>query len=109
MRDANLTLFEVGATIRYTRNSCSPFRAEYRLKQVVQAFDEKDAKRQLILGISEKLDELLGNIIAINVSEIKLHIDYVAPHIKENSQILNPSHFGPDILIPRYFVLENTS
>ena len=107
MRDANLALFEVGATIRYTQYSCSPFRAEHRLRKVVQAFDEKDAKRQLVLGLSEKLDELLSDVIAINVSEIKLHIDYVAPHVKGNSEVLNPSHFAPDIPIPRHFILEN--
>jgi len=107
MRDVNLTLFEVGATIRYTQYSCSPFGAVHRLKQVIQASDEKDAKRQLVLGLSENLDELVSNIIAINVNEIKLQIDYVAPHIGENSQISNPSHFASDIPIPRYFILEN--
>ncbi|HIC91830.1 MAG TPA: hypothetical protein EYP21_07205 [Syntrophaceae bacterium] len=109
MRDVNLTLFEVGATIRYTRHSCSPFRAEHRLKQVVQAFDEKDAERQLVLSLSENLDELLSNIVAINVNEIKLHIDYVAPHTGESTQILNPSYFASDVPIPRYFILENRS
>jgi hypothetical protein len=76
---------------------------------VVQASDEKDAERQLVLSLYEKLDELLSSINAINVSQIRLHIDYVIPYTGEPEKILNPSHFPPDVPIPRYFVLENRS
>jgi hypothetical protein len=109
MADDNLSLFEVGVTVKYTRYSCSPFASEYRFRKVVQAFDEKDAERQLALSLYENLDELLSNINAINVSEIRLRIDYVIPHTGERDRVSNPSHFPSGVPIPRYFVLENRS
>lgn len=109
MTDDSLNLFKVGVTLRYTRYSCSPFAAQYRFRKVVQAFDEKDAERQLVLSLYENLDELLSNINAINVSEIRLHIDYVIPHTGERDRVSNPSHFPSDVPIPRYFVLEKRS
>ena len=100
-----MAVYRVALALRYTRISCRPFGARLELDKLVEAESEQDAVRQACLCLDADLEQVMGNVNAINVSEFPVDIVAVEPAVAGAGELWNPRPFPRGQAIPRHLVV----
>lgn len=98
-----MRIFRFRGAVQYTRWSCRPFAARLPITECVQATDRADASRQVGLCIHRDLEQILDQVNAINVAEVRIETQRLEEVAAEGAGVLwNPTRFPDEVRLPRH-------